>query len=117
MLNHEHRILVTDAERGSAVSIIRSLGRAGWRVFPASSRADSPGFRSRFASDPVLYPSPRDDPKAFVTAIIEAVRRHAIELVIPVSDEVILPLVAARERVERECRLALPSSQALATAR
>jgi predicted ATP-grasp superfamily ATP-dependent carboligase len=116
LLNEEHRILVTDAERGSAVSIIRSLGRRGWRVFPAASRADSPGFRSRLASEPVLYPSPRSDPDAFVAAIIEAVRRLGIELVIPVSDEAILPLVTARERVERECRLALPSSRALETA-
>ena len=86
MLNATHRILVTDAERGSAVSIIRSLGRLGWRVFPAASRADSPGFRSRLASEPVLYPSPSDDPDAYVAAILEAVRRLGVELVIPVSD-------------------------------
>jgi len=117
LLRAGHRVLVTDAEAGSAVAIIRSLGRAGCQVFPAGSRAGSPGFHSRYASERVVCPAARDDPNGFVDAILEAVRRLDIELVIPVSDESILPLLAARQRVERECQLALPDAKALETSR
>ena len=41
-------ILVTDASRSSAVAIVRSLGRRGWRVIAADSDPASPGLWSRF---------------------------------------------------------------------
>ena len=52
------RILVTDAARGAAVTIIRSLGRSGAEVIAADSEARSPGFYSRHAADRLRYPSP-----------------------------------------------------------
>ena len=44
-------VLVTDAARGSAVAIIRSLGRAGWRVIAGDTDPASPGFRSRHVAE------------------------------------------------------------------
>ena len=44
-------ILVTDTGRGSAISIIRSLGRKGWRVIAADSDPRSLGFQSRYAHE------------------------------------------------------------------
>ena len=54
------RVLVTDSGRGSAMAIIRSLGRRGLRVIAADSSPRSAGFRSRYVSDTVVYPRPED---------------------------------------------------------
>jgi predicted ATP-grasp superfamily ATP-dependent carboligase len=110
------RVLVTDAGRGSAIAIIRSLGRSGLEVVAADSDPRSAGFRSRYAADRLVYP----DPKTAADAVVETLRAAAVEqgidLIVPVSDDVGLPLSAAREQFEGVCALALPDPEALAVA-
>jgi predicted ATP-grasp superfamily ATP-dependent carboligase len=110
----EQAVMVTDAGRGSALAIIRSLGCRGWRVVAADSDRRSPGFRSRFAGGRVLYPPPATDSDAAVEALLQSARSLKVDLIIPVTDEIILPLSAARDRFAPVCRLALPDAGALA---
>jgi predicted ATP-grasp superfamily ATP-dependent carboligase len=110
-----HRVLVTDASRGSAISIIRSLGRRGFHVIAADSLPRSPGFYSRYASDRLRYPPPRDAPDATVATLLEAARQRRVDLIVPVTDQVVLPLSDARERFDGVSVLALPESDALAS--
>lgn len=107
-------MLVTDAGRGSALAIIRSLGRRGWRVVAADSDRRSPGFRSRFVGERVLYPPPAEDADAAIEELWQAARRLDVDLIIPVTDEIILPLSTVRDRFAPVCRLALPDAAALA---
>ena len=107
-------VLVTDAGRGSAVAFIRSLGRRGWRVTAADSDPASAGFRSRYTTDRLLYPRPSDRPDAVVDAIDRAVTATGVDLVIPVTDEVGLPLADARATFAGRTVLALPEGTALA---
>lgn len=106
-------ILVTDAHRGSSIAIIRSLGRKGWRVIPADSVPDSPGFYSRYAFESLVYPPPATDPGKFVDVLLEAARDWNLDLIIPVTDEVILPLSAERARFDGVSELALPQTEGL----
>lgn len=106
-------VLVTDAGCSSALSIIRSLGRRGWRVIAADSDPCSSGFYSCYAAERLLYPPPKTSPRECVTAICKAVRERKIDLIIPVTDIAILPLSASRERFEGLCTLALPERDAL----
>lgn len=106
-------VLVTDAARGSAVCIIRSLGRAGFPVVAAASDRLVPGFYSRYTAARVRYPNPRRDPEGAVDAILDGARRHSVELLIPVTDEVLLPLSARRDRLADVCRVAMPDARAL----
>jgi predicted ATP-grasp superfamily ATP-dependent carboligase len=108
------RVLVTDAGRGSAIAFTRSLGRRGVEVVAADEQRRSPGFSSRYASARVVYPSPATDPDGAVDALHQAVRDLGVDLVIPVSDDVGLPLSRARERFEGLSALALPDPDALA---
>jgi predicted ATP-grasp superfamily ATP-dependent carboligase len=108
------RVLVTDAGRGSAIAVLRSLGRRGIDVIAADSRADSPGFRSRYAGERLVYPDPADGPAPVVDVLHREAVRRGVDLVIPVSDDVLLPLSAARERFEGVCALAIPDREALA---
>lgn len=116
MTRERPHVLVTDAWRGSAVACIRSLGRRGWRVTAADSVRHSAGFRSRYATDRLRYPDPATHADAAAAAILEAAERTGVDLVIPVTDEVGLPLAALRERFEGRTRLALPRATAMAAA-
>jgi len=109
-------VLVTDAARGSAISIIRSLGRRGMEVIAADSHARSPGFYSRYAADRLRYPSPQEAPAATVAALLDAARERGVDLIVPVTDEVLVPIAEARERFLEICALAVPEPTALAAA-
>src|SRR5207237_3912331 len=107
-------ILVTDAGLGSAVATIRSLGRRGWRVIAADADPRSPGLQSRYAADPLVYPAPLTAPGDTVAALLHAARGRAVDLIIPVTDAIILPLSETRAQFARVCQLALPEPGALA---
>ncbi|MEZ4870529.1 MAG: ATP-grasp domain-containing protein [Caldilineaceae bacterium] len=107
-------ILVTDAGRGSAISIIRALGRKGWRVIAADTDAQSLGFRSRYAADTLLYPDPETHTCEVVDALYEGAQKKQVDLIIPVTDALILPLAQARQRFAEVCQLALPDDAGLA---
>lgn len=99
-------VLVTDADRGSALAIIRSLDRLGWRVIAGSADPLSPGFYSRHTSERVRYPSPLTDGNRFVECVLDVVREKGVDLIIPVTEEVILHLVRERERFRSLCQIA-----------
>lgn len=111
------RVLVTDAHLGSAVSVIRSLGRAGHHVIAASSERIAPGFFSRYAGERLLYPSPDVDAGAMLDRLLREVIARDVELLVPVTDDVIVPLTGVRAEFERRCTLALADPEALAAAR
>ncbi len=111
---HERAILVTDAGRGSAIAMIRSLGRQGWRVIAADSSPRSLGFCSRYAQERLVYPPPETDPAGFVRTLADAARRGRIELIVPISDACLLPLAESRDRFEPSTRLAIPDPLGLA---
>jgi predicted ATP-grasp superfamily ATP-dependent carboligase len=110
-------VLVTDAGLGSAVSVIRSLRRKGMRVIAADDDPYSPGFRSRYADERVRYPPPRSEPDALVETLLAVARERRVDLIVPVTDDTILPLIAARERFDGVSKLALPDAVNWARAR
>lgn len=108
------RVLVTDASRGSAVAIIRSLGRRGFHVIAADSQARSAGFYSRYAQDRLRYPPPDEAPDETIATLLRAARERRVDLIVPVTDQILLPLSQARERFEGVSAVALPEPEALA---
>lgn len=98
------RILVTDASRGAAVASIRSLARHGYEVIVGDSDPRSPGLASRFAKQRFVYACPKSNPHQFVDDVLDAVGRYQVDMILPVTEQVVLPLEAARDRVERVCK-------------
>lgn len=107
-------VLVTDAGRGSAVACIRSLGRRGWKVTAADHDRSSPGFRSRFVTARLVHPDPLVNADEVVASILRVARETKVDLIIPVTDEIGLPLAAARDAFEGISRLAIPAPEAMA---
>lgn len=113
---HRPRVIVTDAGRDSAVSIIRSLGRLGWHVVAADSDAHSPGFFSRYAHGRLRYPDPAVAPDKAARRLLAAAMKNRIDLIIPVTDEIIVPLSRLRERFSNVCVIAMPDQALLGLA-
>src|SRR5215211_3814146 len=111
------RILVTDSHLGSAVALIRSLEQRGHHVIAAVSEPDSPGAYSRHAAETLRYPSPFEEAAATGAALLEIVRERGVDLLIPVTDEVILPIREARARFAQHCIVALAPDPAFTLAR
>ena len=111
------RVLVTDAARGAAIAVIRSLGRRGFDVIAADSDSLSPGFYSKYVSVRLRYPPPRTDPDGAVAALLGAARDHRVDLLVPATEETVLLLSEARERFAGVTALALPEREAYARTR
>jgi predicted ATP-grasp superfamily ATP-dependent carboligase len=107
------RVLVTDAGRGSAIAVIRSLGRRGLEVIAADHDPRSPGFRSRYAARRLVYPDPRAHPAEAVEALHRQAAAGLVDLIVPVSDELLLPLARARSDFAGLSALAIPDDDAL----
>ena len=107
------KVLVTDSDRGSAIAIIRSLGRKGYRLVAADSDAHSLGFRSKFAHENVTYPAPEIHPDEFCEFMLKTVESLGVDLVIPVTDLAIQPLTRTREQFVGKAELAIPENKLL----
>jgi predicted ATP-grasp superfamily ATP-dependent carboligase len=109
-IKNKATILVTSAGRGSAISIIRALGRSGYKIIAADSNSRSLGFRSRFARENVIYPSPENHPQGFVECLLEILKEKEVNLLIPVTDFEIYPILAERDLFESVTQIALPAN-------
>ena len=92
-------VLVLDANQRSALAAVRSLGRAGLRVFAADSSGATLAGASRYCHRRLSYPSPYSEPQAFVDAIAQAVRAHGIDVVLPMTEVSLQLLLGARDRL------------------
>ncbi len=63
-------ILVLDGDQGSALAIVRSLGRSGLSVHVGASDDQAIAFHSRYATAVFRYPDPLVDPSGFQTALL-----------------------------------------------
>jgi predicted ATP-grasp superfamily ATP-dependent carboligase len=93
-------VLVTDGEQRAALAIVRSLGRAGYRVFVCSTRARSLAGASRHCAGSAAVPDPLRDPTAFVRAVESLATRWGAETLLPVSEPSLLALLPERERLD-----------------
>jgi predicted ATP-grasp superfamily ATP-dependent carboligase len=106
-------ILVTDCGRGSAIAMIRALSRHGFTVIAGDSVSQNVRFGSRYAAKRFQYPSPKLDTLPFVDSICEIVKRLNVDLIIPITDEALLPLSQFRSKLPVDCQLATPDPSTL----
>ena len=100
--------LVTDAARGSAVAVIRSLGAAGWRVVAADPSRLAPGRFSRHTTVRATYPDPLTEPRRAAEAVLGLATAHHVDVIVPVTDDIGTPLDAMWDQVPARTRIASP---------
>jgi predicted ATP-grasp superfamily ATP-dependent carboligase len=94
-----HSVLVTSGEQRSSLAVVRSLGRHGHRVLVAANRRGSLSGVSRYASREVVLPSPLENPDGFVNGVVDLCAAERLDVVIPTTDDALLALLPARERL------------------
>ena len=108
------KILVLDGHSSAALSVTRSAGLAGhWIAVGANQGLFAAAKLSRFSRIAFDYPSATSEPDSFLDSILEFVRAHRIDIIIPVTDWTLGPLSAQRARFDGLCKIAMPSEAAL----
>lgn len=82
-----HTVIVPDAEQHASLAVIRSLGRAGFRVIAASHAPHPLGFSSRYAECRELIASPLERPEQFSADVERLWKLYGATLLMPVTEQ------------------------------
>jgi len=80
------RCLILDAEMQCCLPIIESLHKRGFHVTVGSHKRINMGFFSRNHNRRITYPPPETAPEAFLERILELVKEHRYDFILPVDD-------------------------------
>lgn len=90
-------VLVTDAEQRASLAVVRSLGRAGYTVFTCAARPAALAASSRFCRGHAVVPEALTEPDRFVEALVQLVRRHSADVLLPIVDASVLAVLSRRD--------------------
>src|SRR5687768_8593915 len=96
-------ILVTDGEQRATLAIVRSLGKAGHRVFTTSVQGHSLAGASRHCRADAKVSDASTNPTAFLADLLTLLRAWQIEVLIPVTDVSLLTVLSERARFGAVC--------------
>ena len=107
------RVLVFGDDMRIFLAVVRSLGRAGKEVHAAPFNWHSPALKSKYIAAVHHFPRYSDDPSAWRTAVLDTLRTHDFDLVVPCCDDrAILPFHMHREDFSAY-RVANPGPEAI----
>ena len=96
-------VIVTDGDERAALAIVRSLGRAGHRIFVCSVRGRSLAGASRYCESERAVPDPLEDPPGFASAVEAYAWEVGARVILPVSEAALLAILPARARFGDIC--------------
>ena len=102
--------VVVDVGWVNGLAAIRSLGRAGVRVYAVDHRRSALGFRSRYAK-PLVSPDPQDE-DAFVS-FLEGLELDAPAPIFPTHDEPLNAIARAGDRLGKRFLFPFPGWEVL----
>lgn len=106
-------VLLTLGRLPKGLDVARSFAASGWRVVVADPHKRHVVGASRAVAKSYQTPAPADSPNAYLNALIEIIRAERVELVVPVSEE-ILHVSALHGRVDPRVRIfAMPQDALL----
>ncbi len=94
------KILVTDGNSRAALAITRSLGEKGHEVYVAAATGKSMAGCSKYCHQSHAYPNPADNRAEFLDEIEAIINAHQIEILLPVTDVCLLPVVEEMDRFQ-----------------
>lgn len=104
---------MTDACRGEALAIIRSLGKKGIEVIAADSTYFNAGFLSKYCRRRIVYPPPEKTKTGFLSFMLELVKKENFDLIIPVTDFTVIPIAEHKENFVKYTKVATPDYEIL----
>lgn len=104
-------VLVTDAQMRSSLAVIRSLGKRGLNVTAGEETRFTTGFFSKYCSNKVVYFNPINEEEKFVENILDIVKNNDYDVVFPVADNCLKPIIQNREEFNKYTKIALPDNE------
>ena len=101
-------VLVLGDDDRSCLTVVRSLGRHGIEVWLATESPATLVRRSRYARRVIELPSTKDDVEGWTAELLALLRGNAFDLVVPTSDNVLVPVMGRRGEFESLARFAMP---------
>ncbi len=99
-MSARRQVLILDADQLSTLAVVRSLGRHGCAVTAAAASPHAIAFQSRYASQHLIYPDPLQQHRAFLEWLTTTLTNHSFDLMIPVTDRSIVPILTIRNALE-----------------
>ncbi len=109
-------ILLTDGGSRSALAATRSLGSNKHRVFVGSENIKSLASSSRYCHQGIAYPSPQEEPEAFIRCLVNFVEGNHIDVLLPMTDVSLLLISKYRESFPKGCVIPIPSDESIRAA-
>jgi predicted ATP-grasp superfamily ATP-dependent carboligase len=100
-------VLVLDGDTRQALPVMRALRAGGHRITVACESRLGMGWLSRFPHRRVLVPSAEKEPAAFVSALLELLRREPHDVTIPLFDLCAHLVAEHKPTLERHTRVPL----------
>ena len=104
-------VFVTDGRSLASLAVVRSLGRRGIDVYCGETFPMNLSRFSKYVTSFQRYPSPDNNPEAFVRWIVQFTRRQKIDLVLPVRDSTTLLLSKHKRKLPEQTRVYLPEGE------
>ena len=95
---------------------MRSLGRSGFEVWAGQRSRRAQSFYSRYCTRSFQYPAPSREYDRFIEFMLDFLRRHPCDVLMPTSDYSTLFASTHREELASLIRLAVPDAAALSIA-
>jgi predicted ATP-grasp superfamily ATP-dependent carboligase len=102
------RVIVTGAEQRAILAACRGLAAAGYHVSTVAEKRFAPAHWSRFSKEQITLAGPETDPEGYVERLSPVLRRGKYDLVMPGTEQALLPISERRGLIEPYARLALP---------
>ena len=102
------KVIVTDSSERAALAVIRSLGRRGIEVVAVDSTSFNTGFLSKYCSRRIICPPPQKNKRKFVDSMLRLVRNENFDLLIPITDFTMIPILERRDEIEEYVKVAAP---------
>jgi predicted ATP-grasp superfamily ATP-dependent carboligase len=93
-------VVVTDGHDRAALAVVRSLGRAGYRVAVCAQRPRSLAGASRYAAAAIATPDALADPAGFAAAVQQFARAQGATIILPIADASLLALLGDERSAE-----------------
>ncbi len=105
------KVLVTDAQMRSSLAVIRSLGKKGLNVTAGEETRFTTGFFSKYCNNKVVYINPINEEEKFVEKILDTVKNNDYDIVFPVADNCLKPIIENRKEFDKYTKIALPDNE------
>lgn len=113
MLANNKTVLVLGEDSRSFLSVIRSLGRAGYCIHVVCYDRDSISLKSKYISDAFFYNYQSYNPVQWQRNVFALIERYQYDVVFPCDERAIYPLYALKDKLPAHTRLAIVNSNAL----